>query len=718
MERTGHKYLHRELRNGKYVYFYKDTKDVKGQLAGLIDETKGDLKLIAGKYGTDPAKYPPNIKALFQKLLGKTEDIREKIDSLRGKKKTAPDKKEEKKEDGKYFNAKPSDVKNKGEDVWGAKRHKVDRTTYEKMSMEEMERKGVASGYVKKETLWGDIDLEEKQRLKRGETTHKIAMVYGIKDALKSKPSNDQPSRSLYYGFVKALEHADANSKTAGELESSIKNYLHDWRKKKLESAPSSDYRENFKFGATVNQGLNDNLGSVICKTFIGGRAFRDSDKVYALGSLSGWEASAKIGNTYGRSEPLKEGSYFHEAFLKFEEKKNTGMKAGDTVSFDPTTLPKWLVFDPAQHKKFAGQREAIQKDFKVKEQAYNTANDSNRDQRRQDYRKALDMVNTSRGFTLAIPKGKTAKIVKTEKGNPVIAVKDQFGNEKLIKMSHTSVKVTEVGERKHATTPDLVDTGKVIRKGGKNITGNAKSIQKYLTDQAGMRAVQYGNSMTDAEREYHTKKTAESFSDLADALQLPLKQVSFNGRLGMAFGARGRSKAMAHYEPDKKVINLTRNSGYGTIAHEWMHFVDNVVHQVYKQHASGHYMSTTDEHDFDPAYSHGAIPGTAEAGKKIKEISNYLSRQMMPTLKGYSEYWRRPKELVARSFEAFASDKIKSMGRENTYLVSDNKTKEKDANDVYPQGEVREKSNKMFAELFDILRTNNVLQKAMELVK
>jgi len=54
-----------------------------------------------------------------------------------------------------------------------------------------------------------------------------------------------------------------------------------------------------------------------------------------------------------------------------------------------------------------------------------------------------------------------------------------------------------------------------------------------------------------------------------------------------LAFGARGKGgkgAAAAHYEPDTTgkvtddtvVINLTRENGPGSLAHEWFHAIDN----------------------------------------------------------------------------------------------------------------------------------------------
>lgn len=45
--------------------------------------------------------------------------------------------------------------------------------------------------------------------------------------------------------------------------------------------------------------------------------------------------------------------------------------------------------------------------------------------------------------------------------------------------------------------------------------------------------------------------------------------------RLGIAFGARGRGRALAHYESALHVINLTKLKGAGSLAHEWGHALD-----------------------------------------------------------------------------------------------------------------------------------------------
>ena len=66
-----------------------------------------------------------------------------------------------------------------------------------------------------------------------------------------------------------------------------------------------------------------------------------------------------------------------------------------------------------------------------------------------------------------------------------------------------------------------------------------------------------------------------DGFEDLYKALGISHRDISLGGELAIAFGARGRGSAMAHYEPDRNVINMTKKRGAGSLAHEWAHAMD-----------------------------------------------------------------------------------------------------------------------------------------------
>lgn len=106
---------------------------------------------------------------------------------------------------------------------------------------------------------------------------------------------------------------------------------------------------------------------------------------------------------------------------------------------------------------------------------------------------------------------------------------------------------------------------------------GKGYDSQKLLDD-FGLRGIEYGNYVDKESAKQHTQSCAEAFMDLAHILGVTPKDVSLKGRLAVAFGARGSGNALAHYEAVRKVINITKNRGGGSLAHEWGHALDNIL--------------------------------------------------------------------------------------------------------------------------------------------
>lgn len=123
-------------------------------------------------------------------------------------------------------------------------------------------------------------------------------------------------------------------------------------------------------------------------------------------------------------------------------------------------------------------------------------------------------------------------------------------------------------------------------RKGGRDV---GASSTMALKSHFGLRDVQSGNWVLKdpVSAKFHVEHCAEAFADLADLIGIPDEQISFNGRLAIAFGARGKGNtgfggaAAAHYEPVHRVINMTKMNGGGSLAHEWFHAIDNLVKEA-----------------------------------------------------------------------------------------------------------------------------------------
>lgn len=97
-----------------------------------------------------------------------------------------------------------------------------------------------------------------------------------------------------------------------------------------------------------------------------------------------------------------------------------------------------------------------------------------------------------------------------------------------------------------------------------------------------GFKGVEFGNYVEDQTGRDHLFRAAEALTDLADILQVPVQALSLQGELSFAFGSRGRGKAMGHFEPAKRVINLTKKRGsLGILAHEFFHALDNHLYRI-----------------------------------------------------------------------------------------------------------------------------------------
>ena len=111
---------------------------------------------------------------------------------------------------------------------------------------------------------------------------------------------------------------------------------------------------------------------------------------------------------------------------------------------------------------------------------------------------------------------------------------------------------------------------------------------EEMLCERFGFRGVQYGNWMTQKDRQEHLNAAFDGFCDIQKlmglddpkAISLPRVKAGSHERepLALALGARGRGRFAAHYEPDLHVINMTKTHGAGSLFHEWVHANDYFI--------------------------------------------------------------------------------------------------------------------------------------------
>lgn len=123
-----------------------------------------------------------------------------------------------------------------------------------------------------------------------------------------------------------------------------------------------------------------------------------------------------------------------------------------------------------------------------------------------------------------------------------------------------------------------------IKRTGGFEIIDDDVKVET-ITDEFGFASVTFGNYVKDKEAREHIRHFLGAVSDLAEMLNMDLKELNRLhkknnlGGLSMWFGAGGRGgKASAFYMGAGCVINLTKSRGDGTVAHEFAHYLDNAI--------------------------------------------------------------------------------------------------------------------------------------------
>ena len=191
-------------------------------------------------------------------------------------------------------------------------------------------------------------------------------------------------------------------------------------------------------------------------------------------------------------------------------------------------------------------------------------------------------------------------------------------------------------------------------------------NLQKILTTYQ-MKGFEFGNWLTNNDRYDRVIAAESSLRDLA--LIMGTMNLGINQQVGLAFGARGVSSALAHYEPGANMINLTKEKGFGSLAHEYGHALDYNIG------------SFIDQHKNHPSLSGGSstartLPDNTGAqfrwyvNKIVDAIKSSESYSKMSAEKSYRDsYWHRRTELWARFFEQYICWKLKQKKLNNTFL-------------------------------------------------
>lgn len=263
---------------------------------------------------------------------------------------------------------------------------------------------------------------------------------------------------------------------------------------------------------------------------------------------------------------------------------------------------------------------------------------------------------------------------------------------------------------RKRTFIPPQLD---YISRNGPDYRHGCNITPGMWTREFGFRAIEFGNWMSQKDRQVSMNYCFDALKDLAEVLEISEHSITFNGSLALAFGARGRSNACAHYEPMREVINLTKMHGAGSTAHEWFHSLDDKLAKEYG-FTSGKLASEIKDDSVFP-----------ESLKKLKRTIKYdadgrrtdfyngsLSFDQVYSKSSHG-YWASTPEMLARAFACYVKD---NLSYDSDYLIAHADTYIFEFDDqsisAIPQGEERAIINESFDEFFKELKDLKILEK------
>ncbi|GEM_PF-1075183 len=217
------------------------------------------------------------------------------------------------------------------------------------------------------------------------------------------------------------------------------------------------------------------------------------------------------------------------------------------------------------------------------------------------------------------------------------------------------------------------------------------------------LKGIEFGNWVTIEDRWNYLKQLTLSLNNLNKILDFG-NNVGLQNTLTISFGARGKGKALAHYEPWSDVINLTRykkgtpdslkevmfsvSGGFGSYAHEYGHFLDYFFGKYIDQDKN--LSSLTLGHSIRPVienkYKSGSLrylmfkvmdaimwkpsKPKLESNGVVYVRSSFTSYyNNLRILFAEDEYWLRNNEIFARAFEQYILYKLKGKKVKDPFL-------------------------------------------------
>ncbi|SHG34508.1 hypothetical protein SAMN02745753_03743 [Marinomonas polaris DSM 16579] len=285
--------------------------------------------------------------------------------------------------------------------------------------------------------------------------------------------------------------------------------------------------------------------------------------------------------------------------------------------------------------------------------------------------------------------------------------------------LSDARIAIAEQRESLESLLSEIKSTPSMRESINANRVGPARrdkdiSANEFM-EEFGFRGVEFGNYVEQAKRQSDINNAFDGLHDLSELLGIPSKALSLNGALGIAFGARGKggkNTASAHYEVGNVVINLTKNSGSGSLAHEWWHAMDNYF--ANQGEAQSDFETDGTRHKKVGDDAEGIRPEVIEAFRNVMSAikgTDLESRSSLLDKTRSKKYWSTKVEMSARTFEAYVKSKLEDKSQSNDYLAnirSEESWGKLKSNDSYPYPTSSEMKDitKAFDQMFQVLKT------------
>ncbi|MBO7692521.1 MAG: hypothetical protein J6T10_07820, partial [Methanobrevibacter sp.] len=521
--------------------------------------------------------------------------------------------------------------KEKIQDFWKRKKESGEGTTIEEIdwtSLEENPR--YAEQQITKANILGDIDYNSFRE--KGMDSRAAYLASRVFAAIPKEPDgHDVTARKNYVIAVNTVKDRLSECKTIGEVKEFVDDVYGEYKQtfdsqilrvpevNKAKVERDEVMREAEKVRNDVMEWCRNELvpkykalGKKERKAFW---RYREELKKEIIAKIKEYDSEFNnediyiefdTGNMWWPINISREGIFEKRLDEKLDKLKAARNKAKDEIMKDNVTYDTWKALGNFADLRFSKSFQTHYNNLKAYDEKYRTDKDGNQvENYSYKYRdKAYD---------------------KYEDWEWLDASKNKVAR-----------KESEIIKGKTKRTFEMIVPKTLERKGGRDISVKSTAELKKAFN---LRDVQTGTYVQSdpVSAKWHVDNLAAGFADLADVLGIKDDQISLNGRLALAIGARGHGRNLAHYEPVERVINITKFRGGGSLGHEWFHSFDNMIAEAITGGNVSVYMSDPTHQSktvklmdaFKPDAYHDAIPDN-ELSLKVRDKFKNLVNAMM----------------------------------------------------------------------------------------